>query len=104
MVRHPFPCELRKQCQHAVDILKSSDVVGTESKVKSALNTIPASLFRKCHGIALGTVFQISILLGGAKGGAGVVLKHNPQTGEWSNPIGFGLVGGQVRELACLCS
>lgn len=95
-IRHPFPCELRKQCEHAISILQSSDVVGTNSKVKSALNTIPASLFQKCAGIAIATVAQVSILLGGVKGGAGVVVRHDKKTQEWSMPIGFGLVGGQV--------
>lgn len=40
-------------------------------------------------------VFQVAILLGGAKGGAGVVIRKD-KNGQWGNPIGFGLVGGQV--------
>eukprot|EP01134_Creolimax_fragrantissima_P008163 CFRG8163T1 len=72
-MRHPFPCNIRKECNHASDIL---------------------SLFKNCKGVAIATVAQLSIFLGGIKGGSGVVLKHNPKTDEWSDPTAFGLVGG----------
>ncbi|KNC87884.1 hypothetical protein SARC_00018 [Sphaeroforma arctica JP610] len=93
-MRHPFPCNLRKECDHASAILESGSVKDTKSKVKSVLNTIPPKLFRSCKGVAIATLAQMSILLGGVKGGSGVVLKHDPKTDEWSDPIGFGLAGG----------
>lgn len=49
------------------------------------------------HKITTRAVAQVSILLGGMKGGAGVVIRHDQKTGEWGMPTGFGLVGGQVR-------
>lgn len=56
-------------------------------------NGIPDDLLKKCTGIA---IFPNTIKGGfifGGRGGTGVVLSHNKDTGEWSAPA-FVMIGG----------
>lgn len=68
---------------------------------------IPEDLLAGCSGIAIfPSVIKGGFIIGG-RYGKGVVLRHNPQTGEWSAPafytvkgLSYGLqIGGQAIDL-----
>jgi hypothetical protein len=71
------------------------DINVTEGHAK--VSHVRSSL-EDCDVMDCFAVFQVSMLLGGAKGGAGVVIRKD-KNGTWGMPVGFGLVGGQVSGL-----
>ena len=53
---------------------------------------VPAHFFEKCHGILVLSTRDFGVVLSCAIG-SGLLLSHDPQTGQWSAPLSVELHG-----------
>eukprot|EP00211_Chloroparvula_japonica_P017639 CAMPEP_0119133676 /NCGR_PEP_ID=MMETSP1310-20130426/13498_1 /TAXON_ID=464262 /ORGANISM="Genus nov. species nov., Strain RCC2339" /LENGTH=300 /DNA_ID=CAMNT_0007124377 /DNA_START=29 /DNA_END=931 /DNA_ORIENTATION=+ len=99
--RSPLPLKLADECEKAILILKREQKVELSKgkgddgnlleKADAFLGAIPTSLLQQCYGVAIMKVSKSSFLLGGATGGAGIVVRRVGV--KWSCPIPIGVAG-----------
>ena len=70
---------MRAEVSHALDILWEG-------------RYIPAHYFETCHGVLVLSTRDFGVVLSRAVG-SGLILSHDPQTGQWSSPLSVELHG-----------